>query len=55
MEDIKKKENEIELFIDILRGIRNKNIKAMVLQSYIAENGPVPDEYADEIRKALEK
>ena len=47
-------EKKIKLLIDTLKGIRNKNIKAMVLQSYIAENGPVPDEYADEIRKALE-
>lgn len=54
MEDIKKKEKEIKLLIDMLKGISNKNIKAMVLQSYIAKNGPVPDEYGDEILKALE-
>lgn len=47
-------DEKIKLLIDTLKGIRNKNIKAMVLQSYIAENGPVPDEYDEAVRKALE-
>lgn len=44
---------EIKTLIDILKGIRDKNTKAVILQLYISENGPVPDAYSDEIRNAL--
>ena len=43
----------IEMLIDVLKTVEDKNTKAVILQSYIAEFGPVPDEYGDVIREIL--
>jgi intergrase/recombinase len=32
----------------------DKNQKARLVQNYIQKHGPIPNEYADKIRKALE-
>ena len=33
----------------------DRNMQAMILQSYISEFGPVPDEYGDIIKKLIEE
>ena len=43
----------IEMLIDLLEKVKDKNAKAIILQNYIAEFGPVPDEYGDVIRELL--
>lgn len=43
----------IEMLIDVLKTVEDKNTKAVILQSFIAEFGPVPDEYGDVIRELL--
>ena len=43
----------IEMLINVLKTVEDKNTKAVILQSYIAEFGAVPDEYGDLIRELL--
>jgi len=46
---------KINALINLLRETKDKNIKAMILQSFIAEYGPVPDEYGGIIKGILEE
>ncbi len=48
------KMNQIETLIKMLESTNDKNTKAVILQSYIASNGPIPDLYAEHVKKALE-
>lgn len=43
----------IEALIVLLKQTSDKNAKAILLQSYIQQFGPIPDEYADEVRELL--
>ena len=43
----------IDMLIKILKTTKDKNMKAMILQSYIAKYGPVPNEYGDIIKDLL--
>ena len=43
----------IEMLIDLLEQAKDKNAKAIILQSYISAFGPVPNEYGDVIRELL--
>lgn len=50
------KENEALLMLMTLMNAKNIDVrkKAMLLQSYIAQYGAVPDEYGEQVRAALE-
>lgn len=39
-----------QMLIAIMKSTKNKNTQAIILQSYIAENGPVSDEAGDIIK-----
>lgn len=43
----------IDMLIKILKATKDKNMKAMILQVYIAKYGPVPNEYGDIIKDLL--
>lgn len=43
----------INVLIELLSRTKDKNMKAIFLQSYIAKYGPVPDEYGDIIKDLL--
>lgn len=43
----------IEMLIDLLEQAKDKNAKAIILQSYISAFGPLPNEYGDVIRELL--
>lgn len=43
----------INILIDLLKATKDKDTKAMILQSYITEYGPVPNEYGDIIKDIL--
>lgn len=43
----------IEILVELLKQTSNKNTKAILLQSYIQQLGPIPDEYADVVRGLL--
>lgn len=43
----------INVLIELLSRIKDKNMKAIILQSYIAKYGPVPNEYGDIIKDLL--
>lgn len=43
----------IEMLIKLLKATDNKNTKAMLLQSYIAVYGAVPNEYGNVIKELL--
>ena len=43
----------IEALIKLLKQTSDKNTKAILLQSYIQQLGPIPDEYADLVRGLL--
>lgn len=45
----------INALIELLRETKDKNKKAMILQTYIAEYGPVPNEYGDIIRDIIDE
>ena len=44
----------IEQMLTLVRLAPDKNLKAVFVQNYIHKYGPIPDEYADEVKKALE-
>ena len=44
----------LELLINMLKDrIGDKNIQAIILQTYIQDYGPVPDEFGDQIRELM--
>ena len=43
----------IEILVELLKQTSDKNIKAVLLQSYIQQLGPIPNEYADVVRGLL--
>lgn len=43
----------IEILLITLHAAKDENMKAMLLQSYIAEFGPIPDEYGEIVKNAL--
>ena len=43
----------IEALIELLKQTSDKNTKAILLQSYIQQSGPIPDEYGDVVRELL--
>lgn len=45
----------IDLMLTLVRLVDDKNLKAIFVQNYIQKHGPIPDEYADEVKKALEE
>lgn len=51
-----KRNEEIEALIALLKampGEEAQNMRAIMAQSYIQQNGPIPDEYGDEFKAAL--
>lgn len=42
-----------QMLIAIMKSTKDKNMQAIILQSYIAENDPVSDETGDIIKKFL--
>ena len=45
----------IEMLVIALKLTKDENEKAILLQSYIAEFGPIPDEYGEIVRDAIGK
>lgn len=45
----------IEILVDLLKQTSDKNAKAILLQSYIQQLGPIPDEYSDVVRELLKE
>ena len=43
----------IEILVELLKQTSDKNTKAILLQSYIQQLGPIPNEYADVVRELL--
>ena len=43
----------IEALIKLLKQTSDKNVKAILLQSYIQQLGPIPDEYENVVRGLL--
>ncbi len=46
-------QNYLENTIKILKLLKNREVKIMLIQSYIAEVGPIPNEYEKEIKDLL--
>lgn len=44
---------QIELLINVLKLTADANLRATFLVSFISKYGPIPDEYEDEVEKAL--
>ena len=43
----------IDVLIEALKATEDKNAQAVLLETYIAQYGPVPDEYGDIIKELL--
>lgn len=38
----------------LLKMCTDKNMRAVILESYVQQYGPIPDEYGDKIRELLD-
>lgn len=45
----------IETLLMLLNKTTEKSTRAIILQTYVQSYGPVPDKYADDVRKAVER
>lgn len=46
---------EIEILLYMLNKANDKNVKAAILQAYIQSNGPIPNQYAEDVKAAMEE
>ena len=46
---------QIELLLTLLNKTADKPTRAIILQTFVQSYGPVPDKYAEDIKKALER
>ena len=49
------KEENVKLLVAVLNNATDKNKKALILQSFIQENGSIPDEYGEKVSEALRR
>ena len=45
----------IEVLLELLRQVKDKNAKAFILEIYVQEFGAIPKKYAEAVREVMDK
>lgn len=47
--------NHLDILIEILSMLSDQGAKAVILESFIQQHGPIPDAYGDIVRMVMEE